>query len=128
MSCLRALLFATAVYAVTAALLFGLVNSPFAGRQQLPDAILNAIAAAAPYIVLLGLSALTVSSRLETVFDVVSALVILIGLLAYNAAFAPTDGEFGLVFYATPVLQGIFILPVLLSMVAQSRRLKGKKQ
>ena len=128
MSSIRALLFFNAIYAVTAALLFSLVNSPFAGKQQIPDAILTSIAAATPYVVLLWVGAHTVPERLETVFVFVSALVMLLGLVAYYAAFAPTDGEFGVVFYATPLLQGIFVLPCMLMLVKRSGEIKGKEQ
>lgn len=91
----RAVLVAATLFAVSASLTFGVWNSPFAGKRQLPDAILFAITASAPYILLIFATTRNLSDRLTLITAVASFIATLLGFLAYYGAFHPTTESSG---------------------------------
>jgi hypothetical protein len=108
----RALLIVATLFAVSASLAFGLWNSPFAGKQQLPDTVFFAVAASAPYLLLLFATTRNLSERLKIITVVASVVATLLGLFAYYGAFRPNDGEFWLMFIIAPIIQAFFAIPI----------------
>ena len=118
----RTLLVAATLFAVSASFAFGLWNSPFAGKQQLPDTVLCAIAASAPYLLLIFATTRNLSERLKVITAVASVIATLLGVLAYYGAFHPNDGEFWLMFIIAPVVQSLFTIPIAVAAAWNHRR------
>jgi hypothetical protein len=101
----QGILIAAAVYGAAAVFAFLLVFAPFAGPQKLPIALLSAIVVLLPYIALF-VACRIASDRVSGITSTISSIVAAaIGTYAYFYSFGYNDGEYGLIYFVTPLIQ-----------------------
>jgi len=107
----------SAAYGVASALTFNLLVGPFAGAEYIEEAVGSACLVALPYALLYLAYRLGTHQVAFRVFVGSAIIVVTVGGLMYSGGFGPNDGEYALVFIATPLMQlPLVILTLVVSM------------
>ena len=112
-------------YRVASALMFNLVVGPFASVEYLEETAWSAVCVATPYALLYLAYRLGNDPISFRVFAISALVAVMIGGLLYMGGFGPNDGEYALVFIATPLLQIPFVLVALVVSVGENGQSSG---
>lgn len=115
----------SAAYGVASALTFNLVVGPFAGAEYIEEATWSACLVALPYALLYLAYRLGTNQVAFRVFVASAIIVVTVGGLMYSGGFGPNDGEYALVFIATPLIQLPLVILALVVSIWTRRAKRG---
>lgn len=106
----KLILIGSCLYAIAAVFSFHLVFSPFASTTRLPSAFLCSAIVGLPYLAVL-LACHKAYDHISKITAItISVIVAGVGAYTYWYSFSDNDGEYLVVYYITPLIQGPFAL------------------